>query len=86
VEFKYVPPAYSPSAGLRVEWEDNAVISVQVVGGEVLLRANRAGLLTLAKHLVTLAQEGVTAGTHLHYDVDSGLEEGSRELIVERLE
>jgi hypothetical protein len=54
------------------------------VDGDVLLRANPAGLVSLAKQLLTLAQQGVPAGSHIHYDAGEELEDDSVPLILER--
>ncbi len=83
--FEYSPPAYSPMQGIRTEWIGEESISVRVDGNEVVIAGNEQGLTTLAKHLLTLAQESVPAGCHLHYDAGNELEEGSCGLIIERI-
>jgi hypothetical protein len=84
VEFRYVPPTYAPDTGIKVEWEAGFWIDLRVVDGDVLLRANPAGLVSLAKQLLTLAQQGVPAGSHIHYDAGEELEDDSVPLILER--
>ena len=69
---------------MRIEWEPNASIKVGVQGGETTLSANREGLLSLARIFTDLAEE--KPGIHIHLDEYNSLEEGSTELIVERLE
>ena len=69
---------------MRIEWEPNASIKVGVQGGEVTLSANRDGLLSLSRIFAALAEE--PAGSHIHLDEYNSLEEGSVELIVERME
>lgn len=76
-------PAYAPT-GLRTVWDDGHEISAHVTGTGLHLRANPAGLISLARHLLVLAQEGVFSGAHLHLDSSNGLEEGSGEIILER--
>jgi hypothetical protein len=49
--------SYDPTAGLHLEWSDGFEIEVQVHSGEVLIRANKAGLVSLAQHLLTLGAE-----------------------------
>ena len=66
----------------RPEYEPE--IYVDNTDGEVVISANREGLLSLAEQLTALA-EGVP-GDHIHYDDDNSLEEGSAELIIERVE
>lgn len=62
-------------------WEPGFKISVSMAGGEAVISANRAGLVSLANHLTALAQE--QPGSHFHLDEHNSLEEGSAELIVE---
>jgi hypothetical protein len=72
--FEYTPPPYSPESGVRIEWEDDWRISVAASDGEVVLRADRAGLVSLAKHLLALAQDAVPPGSHIHYDAGEALD------------
>jgi hypothetical protein len=72
---------YQPEVGLRLTWDDGADIEV-LASEEVVLSANTAGLVTLARHLLTLAQLGVPPGSHVHLDGFSGLVEGSAELVI----
>ena len=73
------------SRGIRLRWDPDAEIEFK--GGPVgNLRCNRAGLVTFARHLLTLAQDGVPPGSHLHLDSSNGLVDGSSEIIVERVE
>lgn len=65
-------------------WEEDARIEVRCLGGEVVIEANAAGLRTLAGHLLTLAGDGVSDGSHLHLDDGNGLEDGSVGLVLER--
>lgn len=62
-------------------WEDGFVIRVSSQNDEVLISANREGLVSLANHLLALADEG----GHFHLDQHNSLEDGSCELIVERV-
>ena len=77
---------YERESGLRIEWMNGSTLIVELSDNEVLISGNRAGLLTLATHLATLAQPEVPAGNHLHYEPDSGLEPASESLILLRLE
>ncbi|MGI5250090.1 Imm32 family immunity protein [Actinacidiphila glaucinigra] len=65
-------------------WDDNARIEVRALGGEIVIEANADGLRTLARHLLTLAQDGTPDGAHLHLEAGMGLAEGSRSLVLER--
>ena len=72
---------------IRLTWEPDFLISVsQSEHGETVIRSNRDGLISLANHLLTLAQDGVPSGSHIHLDQYNSLEEGSSELILIRWE
>lgn len=77
-------PDYSPQQGVRLDWDDGFTIDVQTFHNEVVIRANGAGLTSLARHLLELAQPNVLPGTHFHLDSSASLEDGSFALIVER--
>lgn len=66
------------------DWVDGALIRVSISSGETVISANKEGLLSLAQQLTALAEE--PAGSHIHYDENNSLEEGSIELIIEKLE
>ena len=68
---------------MKVEWFDGFEIKAIVENGEIVISANREGLYSLAKQLVVLA-DGVP-GDHIHYDEQNSLEEGSAEMIIERV-
>ncbi|MFG1622110.1 hypothetical protein [Kribbella sp. NPDC049227] len=76
-------PEYDVQRGLRVEWEDGFEIGVDVDRAEVRVVANRVGLVSLARHLLTLAQAEVSSGTHLHLTADQELD-SAVDLILER--
>ena len=68
---------------MDIEWEDGFKIEVGIdIDNAVLISANREGLLSLARQLTALANESV--GCHIHYDDYGGLEEGSREMIIQK--
>ena len=69
---------------MTIEWINGFEIKAVAENGEIVISANREGLLSLAKHLTALA-EGVP-GDHIHYDVYNSLEEGSAEMIIERIQ
>lgn len=68
---------------MEMEWMDGFTIRVSISEGTALLSANREGLLSLAKQLTALAS--AAPGSHFHYDVYNSLEEGSSELIIEKI-
>ena len=68
---------------MDIKWEENSEISVRVEkDGVVVLSGNKAGLLTLSRIMADLAE--CEAGEHVHLDEGNGLEDGSRELILEK--
>lgn len=65
-------------------WEDGFEISARTDGDEIVISANREGLLSLAENLRILAeQEG---RCHFHLDAYNSLEDGSAELVIEKTE
>ena len=68
---------------MKVDWVDGYEIKAVAENGEIVISANREGLLSLAKQLTVLA-EGVQ-GDHIHYDEHNSLEEGFSEMIIEKI-
>ena len=68
---------------MKMEWVDGFEIRTAVKDNSIVISANREGLLSLAKHLMALADG--EAGSHIHYDAYNSLEEGSTEIIVEKV-
>jgi hypothetical protein len=79
-------PTYTPSQGFTYQWEDGFVIQASVENGVTLIQANKAGLISLANHLLNLAQDGIPPGVHLHLDDLNSLEESSSELVIEKMQ
>jgi hypothetical protein len=75
---------YVASEGLALSWQPGSRIEIKTIDGEIIIRANGAGLTSLASHLLTLAQSNVPPGEHLHLDDSNALEEGSCPLIIEK--
>ena len=67
---------------MRIDWVEGFEIKAAAENSEIVISANREGLLSLAKHLTALA-DGVP-GDHIHYDAYNSLEEGSTEIIIVR--
>lgn len=65
------------------KWEDGFSIKVSAENSCAVISANREGLISLANHLLTLSQE--PAGGHIHLDSSNSLEDGSAELIIEKI-
>ena len=69
---------------MKLYWVDGFEIRVGIENGCAVVAANREGLLSLANHLAALAEE--PPGSHIHLDEYNALEDGSTELILERIE
>jgi hypothetical protein len=78
-------PEYDPYIGVRTEWKRGYKISARIEDGIVIIGANCAGLVSLAQHMLTLAQPQVPEGCHNHYDDLNSLESGSCEVIIEKI-
>lgn len=75
-------PRYGES--LAAAWEPGFEIETRVEDGEIVVRANAAGLRSLARLLLSLAGDDVPAGRHLHRDDATASETGSVPAIIER--
>lgn len=78
-------PKYNKNTGLRLCWNNGYMIKVVNENEEVVISANREGLISLANHLLNLAQADVPCGTHIHLDENNSLEDGSQSIIIEKL-
>lgn len=83
MEIKLTIQEYSDQ-GLKFEWENGFEIKTEINDGEIVISANKAGLISLAKHMLTLAQDVVPTGYHMHFDEYNSLDDGSIELIIEK--
>jgi hypothetical protein len=77
-------PDYDENTGLKRVWENGFEVEVSNKNDEIVIIANKAGLISLAIQLLTLAQDGIPSGYHLHYDEVNSLEEGSSQMIVQK--
>ena len=68
---------------MEIKWMDGAEIRVTNDHGEVVIAANKEGLLSLAAQITALA-DGMP-GDHIHYDEYNSLEEGSAEMVIEKV-
>ena len=66
---------------MKIDWVEGFEIKAAAENGEIVISANREGMLSLAKHLIALA-DGVP-GDHIHYDAYNSLEVGSADMIIE---
>ena len=79
-------PKYNPEQGVEFKWQDNYAIKVEITEDrEVLISANKEGLISLATLFLTLAQDSIPSPFgHFHLTEYDSLEEGSSELIVQK--
>ena len=68
---------------MDIAWIDGYEIKVSIENSATVISANREGLLSLATQLTALANAEI--GTHIHYDEYNSLEDGSTELMIERI-
>ncbi len=68
---------------MNIERVDGFEIKAVSENNEIIISANREGLLSLTKHKMALANR--EPGDHVHYDENNSLKEGSAEIIIERV-
>lgn len=76
-------PEYNSDKGIEYLWENGFEITTEVRANIIKISANKEGLKSLAKHLLTLSEMPISG--HLHYDEINSLEDGSIELIIEKM-
>ena len=76
-------PEYNPQKGIEVSWEKGFEISTNIGNNAITISANKEGLISLARHLITLAEAPIQE--HLHFDDLNSLEDGSVELIIDKI-
>ncbi len=84
IKIKLEVPKYNPDIGMRYNWEKGFDIETKIENSSIVIKANKEGLISLANHLLNLAQDNVSAGYHMHFDDNNSLEEGSSELIIQK--
>jgi hypothetical protein len=77
---------YDEEKGLHLVWTPDFLIEVVAGPREVTIKANRAGLRTLAAHLLALAGEDVPPGVHIHLEPGLELEPESSPMVFDRIE
>jgi hypothetical protein len=85
MEIKLEIPDYNPSNGISYNWQSGFEIEVKYKDSIVYIKANKAGLVSLANHLLNLAQDTIPSGYHINFDENNSLEEGSRDLIIQKI-
>ena len=75
-------PGFAGRYFMKIEWVDGFEIKTATENGEIVISANREGMLSLAKQLTALADGA--PGDHIHYDEYNSLENGSTGMIIVR--
>lgn len=70
------------STGFQYKWEEGFSIKVEIIKGTVVIRTNKAGLISLVNHLTHLSEERFADGYYFDLDQHNSLEEGSSDLVV----
>jgi hypothetical protein len=78
-------PEYDSNKGFSYKWENGFEIKIGREDNTIVLSANKAGLLSLANHCINLAQDDVPFNYHLHFDQSNSLEDGSLELLIQKV-
>ena len=61
-------PDTEPRNGMHFNWTDGWEFQSTFDHDEVVFAANKEGLLSLANHLINLAQDQFPSGHHFHFD------------------
>lgn len=75
-------PDYNPATGFEFTWADGFEIEIELCHDGVMIKCNKAGLLSLATQLLTLAQDDFGNGYAIHLDKYAALEDNSIDLII----
>jgi adenine deaminase len=59
-------------------------LDVKVAGNEILITGDAAGLRNLAIQLLSLAENYVYPGCHVHLDSSNSIEDGPVQLVLQR--
>lgn len=76
-------PDYDGNA-LDVIWEDNASYTAEVFENDILIKANRQGLISMAKQMLYMAYNDLPLGSHIHYNKFFTKTESKYDLIIEK--
>lgn len=85
IEVKLEIPKYDQEVGLQSSWVDGFILKTDIIENQIQIQANKAGLISLAKQLLSLAQDEARIGCHYHLDECNSLEAGSIELIISKI-
>lgn len=79
-------PEPDEGKGFKFRWEEGFSISSKIDKSCTVIQANKEGLISLARHLLQLAQERFPIKYHFHLDESNSLETGSSELIFQKVD
>ena len=85
MEIKLEIPEFPKDGGFKYHWENWFEITVKSNDNKVAILANKAGLISLAIQMLTLAQVTVPLYFYTQLDEHNSLEEGSKELIIQKI-
>lgn len=85
MELKINIPDYDGDA-MDVIWQDNSYYSTEVFDDEILIKANSAGLISIAKQMLYMAYNDLSKGSHVHYDRFFTKMNNKYSLIIEKTE
>ena len=69
---------------MEINWVDGYTIRTEIQDGTAVIKANKEGLMSLARIMIGLALQ--ESGAHIHLDEHDSLEDGSAELIIDHEE
>jgi hypothetical protein len=85
MEMKLEIPEYDKNVGFKYYWEYGFEIKVSSSDNKVSISANKAGLISLAIQMLTIAQDAVPVNYYTYLDEYNSLEEGSKELVIQKI-
>ena len=83
IEFTF--PDYRPERDAPLKWDEGSEVMARIEGDTIVLKANPAGLQSLARHLLTLSQQEVPDGARLTLTSFNGLTNNSCDVVLERM-
>lgn len=76
---------FNKDTGFQFNWVHGFEINTEVNNEEIYIKANKAGLESLAGILLALAEDKVPNDYHLHLDSYGSLEDGSIDLVLQKI-
>ena len=71
--------------GIDVIWSDDSKFKIELGNNEVIISANQAGLISVAKQLLYMAYSDLNEGAHVHFDsFFTKMNPDDIELVIER--